>query len=69
MPKTAYTIQCGNVDCQKSFPIVVETDPASTDPEAPTTKEVSCPFCKILLTVDFQQPLKPDSFVLRGDIK
>ena len=67
MSRTAYTIQCAN--CDNSFPIVVATDPGNTDPKAPTTKEVTCPFCQTLLTVDFQQPLKPDSFVLRGDIK
>ena len=68
MTRKAYTIQCGN--CQRSFPIVVMTDPDNPDKKAPSSKEVTCPFCQTLLTVSLPHPLAPGGdLLLRGVVK
>lgn len=64
MAKLSCTVDCSN--CENSFPIVVEIDDRKKDQSAPSSKELTCPFCSTLLSVDIGRPLAGNVLVLKG---
>lgn len=63
--KEKHTVPCPS--CKKSFPIVLQVD--TEQQTGSKSKEVRCPFCETLLTVDLPDGLSANETVLRGSKK
>ncbi len=63
MRREKHTIQC---PCEKAkqFPIVLEFD--ETKLEGPNTKELHCPFCQDMLTIELPGTVHDNETTFRG---